>query len=65
LKILDKFTAWQPNWHYAELDYPVRGHTVAEIEQALIETGFTKISVRTLDGAELDNNHSAYFMAYK
>ncbi|MEL6929842.1 MAG: class I SAM-dependent methyltransferase [Cyanobacteria bacterium J06600_6] len=65
LKILNKFAAWQPNWDYAELDYPVRGHTPEEIKQALTETGFSNISVLTLDGTELDDNHSAYFMAYK
>ncbi|MGD1921062.1 MAG: class I SAM-dependent DNA methyltransferase [Pleurocapsa sp.] len=65
LKVLNKFSAWQPNWNYAELDYPVRGHTVEEIKQALTETGFSRISVLTLDGAELDDNHSAYFIAYK
>ncbi|MEO1800667.1 MAG: class I SAM-dependent methyltransferase [Cyanobacteria bacterium J06629_2] len=65
LKVLNKFAAWQPNWSYAELDYPVRGHTPEEIQQALIETGFSNISVLTLDGRELDDNHSAYFMASK
>ncbi|MEO0834861.1 MAG: class I SAM-dependent methyltransferase [Cyanobacteria bacterium J06642_3] len=65
LRVLHKFHAWQPDWNYAELDYPVRGHTVEEIQQALAKTGFSQISVLTLDGEELDNNHSAYFMAYK
>ena len=65
LKILNKFAVWQPDWDYAELDYPVRGHTPEEIKQALTETGFSNISVLTLDGTELDDNHSAYFMAYK
>ena len=65
LKVLNNFETWQPDWNYDELDYPVRGHTPEEIQQALTETGFSRISVLTVDGTELDDNHSAYFMAYK
>ncbi|MEL6437833.1 MAG: class I SAM-dependent methyltransferase [Cyanobacteria bacterium J06621_8] len=65
LKVLNKFDTWQPNWDYSELDYPVRGHSASEIRQSLEESDFTNISVLTLDGAELDENHSAYFLAYK
>lgn len=64
--VLRNFAGWQPDWDYAEIDYPVRGYRVDEVKSALQETGFANVSVYTLDGGTVvDNNHSAYFVAKK
>ena len=65
LKVLSNFGAWQPDWKYDEVNYPVRGHRIEEVRQALTATGFDKIFITTVDDMELNNDRSAYFLAYK
>ncbi|WNZ26847.1 class I SAM-dependent methyltransferase [Leptolyngbya sp. NK1-12] len=66
LKALNRFQNWEPNWRRSEMIYHVRGYPEATIRQALAETGFTEISVQTIDGnPQVDNKHSAYFRCRK
>ncbi|MEM8674914.1 MAG: class I SAM-dependent methyltransferase [Cyanobacteria bacterium P01_G01_bin.67] len=63
-RIIENFQAWQPSWNYGEVDYPVRGHSIEEIQLLLAEAGFSEASVLTVDGTELNSDRSAYFLAY-
>lgn len=66
LKVLNRFQNWEPNWRRSEMIYHVRGYPEATIRQALAETGFTEISVQTIDGnPQVDSKHSAYFRCRK
>ena len=66
LKVLSKFQQWEKNWHRSDITYEVRGYYPSEVQKALEEVGFTQVEIRTIDGkADLDNNHSAYFLCRK
>ncbi|ERT06768.1 methyltransferase domain protein [Lyngbya aestuarii BL J] len=66
LKILNQFSSWEKDWKRSEIIYKVRGHSATEVKQILEEVGFTDVEVRTIEGnLQLDNNHSAYFIARK
>ncbi|MEM6613649.1 MAG: class I SAM-dependent methyltransferase [Cyanobacteria bacterium P01_C01_bin.72] len=65
LRVLKSFQKWQPSWNYGEVDYPVRGHNIQEIQLLLAETGFSEVSIMTVDNTELNSDRSAYFLAHK
>jgi len=66
LKVLSKFQQWEKNWHRSDITYEVRGYYPSEVQAVLEEVGFTQVEIRTIAGeADLDNNHSAYFLCRK
>ncbi len=66
LKILNQFSSWEKDWQRSEIIYEVRGYSATEVKQLLKEVGFIDVEIRTIDGdLQLDNNHSAYFIARK
>lgn len=66
LKILNQFSSWEKDWQGSDIIYEVRGYSATEVKQLLEEVGFIDVEIRTIDGdLQLDNNHSAYFIARK
>ncbi|MEO0806077.1 MAG: class I SAM-dependent methyltransferase [Cyanobacteria bacterium J06643_4] len=66
LKLIQNFHRVEPSWEKKELVYPVKGHDLNAVNQALQTAGFEEISLLTVDGStEIDSNHSAHFIARK
>ncbi|MEL6351371.1 MAG: class I SAM-dependent methyltransferase [Cyanobacteria bacterium J06627_28] len=66
LKLIQNFHWLEPSWVKKELVYPVKGHNLEAVKQALQVAGFAEVSMLTIDGsAEIDSNHSAHFIAKK
>ena len=65
LKVLSKFPQWEKEWRSSDITYQVRGYLASEVKTALEEVGFTQVQIRTIEGPDLDNNHSAYFICRK
>lgn len=62
LKLLQAFQRVEPDWQRQDIDFPIRGHDVSEVVERLQQAGFVDIRVETIDGTELDANHSAHFI---
>ena len=65
LKLLSSFARVEPSWERADLEFPIRGHDVADVTALLSEVGFDPVRVETIDGQPLDDDHSAHFMCQK
>ncbi|MGD1897774.1 MAG: class I SAM-dependent DNA methyltransferase [Phormidesmis sp.] len=66
LKLIQKLNKIEPHWKCKELVYPVKGHSLDSVKEALDKTGFQTVSIQTIDGRlEIDNNHSAHFVCAK
>jgi len=62
LRLITHFSAMQPGWKQEDIDYPVYGHDIDAVSKLLRDTGFKQIRVESIDGKELDENHSAHFI---
>jgi SAM-dependent methyltransferase len=65
LKLLGAFDRFEPDWQREEIDFPVQGHDLAAVGQLLRAVGFEGIRIETIDGKELDDDHSAHFICTK
>ncbi|MEM9090695.1 MAG: class I SAM-dependent methyltransferase [Cyanobacteria bacterium P01_F01_bin.53] len=66
LKLIQNLLKIEPHWKRKELVYPVKGHNLNDVKQALEQTGFKDISIQTIEGStEIDQNHSAHFICTK
>ncbi|NJR70053.1 MAG: class I SAM-dependent methyltransferase [Synechococcales cyanobacterium CRU_2_2] len=66
LKLLCYFSRLEPDWQRSDLNYPVKGHAIADVRLALQQTGFEQICIETIEGADkIDDNYSAHFICRK
>ena len=65
LKLLGAFNRLEPQWQREDINFPVRGHDLTEVEQLLHKVGFGEVRIETIDGKQLDEDHSAHFICTK
>ena len=66
LKLIQKLDHIEPSWQRRDIDYPIVGHDIEAVKQALAAAGFENIQVQTHNGDHpIDANHSAYFICHK
>lgn len=65
LERLANFAAHHPDWQQKSVEYPVRGHAIADVLAGLRDAGFAA-HVETLKGArDIDDNSAACFICRK
>jgi SAM-dependent methyltransferase len=66
LKLIERFGMVEPSWDRHEIDFPVVGHDLGEVRDALEVAGFTRVDLQTIEGSgTIDDDHSAYFICSK
>lgn len=66
LRLLQNLSKLEPKWEKKNLVYPVKGHNLSDVRNALYEAGFDDVVLTTIDGSsDIDSNHSAHFIAKK
>lgn len=65
LNLLRAFDRFEPDWQREDIDFPVRGHDLGKVERLLHTVGFDQVRVETIDGSEIDDDHSAHFICTK
>ncbi|MEL6553020.1 MAG: class I SAM-dependent methyltransferase [Cyanobacteria bacterium J06621_11] len=66
LKLIQNLNKIEPHWQRRELTYPVKGHNLSHVLAALEQTGFSNISLQTIEGhSTIDTEHSAHFICHK
>ncbi|MEM6980749.1 MAG: methyltransferase domain-containing protein [Planctomycetota bacterium] len=66
LKALQSFERFEPTWKRTEVDFPIFGHDLTDVRDALIQAGFSDVNTETIGGGqEIDANHSAHFICRK
>lgn len=65
LALLQRLQWIEPRWTRSDVDHPIVGHELADVQQALRAAGFIDIRIETVDGAALDDRHAAHVIARK
>jgi SAM-dependent methyltransferase len=66
LKLIQNLSWWEPHWQRRELSYPIKGHSLTQVQAALEQVGFSNIAIQTIEGkSEIDTHHSAHFICTK
>jgi len=65
LALLQRLDRIEPRWTRSDVDHPIAGHDLHDVQQALRAAGFDAPRIDTIDGSALDDRHAAHLIARK